>query len=80
MPSFKIRVLLVLEKKLFKDVYHILAWRQYWSCDQDTLNKTCVPTKHGYTICDFTDLARIGQAVLEVKRFEKNTVIYMYRR
>ena len=29
---------LVLEKKIFKDVYYIWAWWQYWSCDLDGLN------------------------------------------
>ena len=26
-------------EEAFKDFYHIWAWRPYWSCDMDHLNK-----------------------------------------
>ena len=33
----------VLEKKFFEVSYRIWAWRPFWSCDPDAMNKTFVP-------------------------------------
>ena len=35
--------LLVPEKKIFKDFYHIRAWRPSWSWDPDAANKLLFP-------------------------------------
>ena len=43
MPIFKIIGLLILEKKIFKDLYHIWAWRPSWPCDLDHLYKLSFP-------------------------------------
>ena len=37
---------LVLEKKIFKDFYHIWAWRQPWSCEPTHLYKFSFPFTH----------------------------------
>ena len=41
--NFKIIGLPVLEKKIFKSCYHILAWRSSWSCDLNHLYKLWFP-------------------------------------
>ena len=35
--------ILVLEKKIFEDFYHIWAWGPSWSCDLDHLYKLSLP-------------------------------------
>ena len=67
MLSFKIIGLLVLEKKIFKSFYHILAWRPSWSCDLDHLYKLSFSLSKE---APHKNLALIGQAVSEEKMFE----------
>ena len=38
LPGIKVIGILVLDKKMFKFFYHILAWRPYRSCEPDKLN------------------------------------------
>ena len=51
----------------FFNVYHIWAWRLYWSYDLTHLKKTFVPLSHGSST---GNLASIGYAVSKEKTFE----------
>ena len=42
-PSFRTICELVLEEKIFRSFYHIKAWRPYWLCDLDDLDKILFP-------------------------------------
>ena len=71
MPSVKIIGVLVLEK-VFKDAYHIWAWRPSWSCDLDSLY-IFFHSQRG----SIWYLALIGQAVSE-KIFANGGHIHVY--
>ena len=58
---------MVLEKKIFKGIYHIWAWLPSWPCDPDAPNKLSSPSTQGGSTLN---LALIGQAVLEKIMFE----------
>ena len=62
--KFKIIGLLVLEKKIFKGLYHIWAWRPSWSCDLDHLYKLSFPLPKE------APMVLIGKAVSEEKIFK----------
>ena len=66
-PSFMEIGPLVLEMKILKDFYHIWAWRQSWSGDQDIANKMSMPLPMEAPHKNFN---LIGQAVSEEKIFE----------
>ena len=55
------------KRRFLKGFYHIWAWLPSWSCDPNSANKFWFPLSIG----GFTqNLALIGQAISEKKRFE----------
>ena len=54
------------KRRFLKGFYHIWAWLPYWSCDPDSANKFWFPL----SIEASQNLALIGQAIWEKKRFE----------
>ena len=75
MPSFKIIELSVLEEKIFKEFYHIWAWRPSWSCDLDHEYKLLFFLSQGGSA---ENLFLIDRAVLAEKLFENDGHIHVY--
>ena len=57
----------VLEQNIFKDLYHIRAWRRRWSCDLNCLNIFAFPLPLEAT---YKTIVTISPVVLEEKPFE----------
>ena len=55
------------------DFYHVWAWRPFRSYDPDTLKNVC----HSANGCSTSNLALIGQAVLE-RMFDYIKYIHVY--
>ena len=62
------------EEAFFLGFYHIWAWRPFWSCDQERLNKLLLPHPKEAPLWN---LASIGPVVSEEKMFE-NVDIHTY--